>query len=165
MILIDEVIIDVERKGNVLRFYLGKYIPKWGYTNPNNTKSAHYSRTYFGDDWDDVPYEHNAGRVYDEFVWATLDCYIPFDYDISEPCFGKLNSEYCKNDFCNGMRPYLYIYKKNNEYDFGDTYEDMKNKKEKYPIFLGHKMSDVLNNVPFFKIEKLIRKDGEKNGF
>ena len=41
-----EEIIDFERKGNVVRFYLGKNGEQWG------------------DDWDDAPYEHNAGKVY-----------------------------------------------------------------------------------------------------
>ena len=46
-------IIDFERKGNIVRFYLG---------DVNN------SNGYYGDDWDDVPYEHNAGKVYEQYV-------------------------------------------------------------------------------------------------
>ena len=45
-------IIDFDKKGNVVRFYLGK-------DDLND---------YWGDDWNDVPYEHNAGTVYDEFI-------------------------------------------------------------------------------------------------
>lgn len=43
-------IIDFERKGNLVRFYLGDDdLEEW-----------------YGDDWNDTPYEHNAGQVYDE---------------------------------------------------------------------------------------------------
>ena len=40
-------IIDFDKKGNVVRFYLGP-------TNKND---------YWGDDWSDKPYEENAGSV------------------------------------------------------------------------------------------------------
>lgn len=41
-------IIDFERKGNLVRFYLGDDdLVEW-----------------YGDDWNDTPYEHNAERVY-----------------------------------------------------------------------------------------------------
>ena len=44
-------IIDFEKKGNVVRFYYGKdSLKEW-----------------YGDDWDDRPYEHNAGEVYHRF--------------------------------------------------------------------------------------------------
>ena len=42
-------IIDFEIKGNQVKFYLGS-------DNCDN---------YWGDDWDDKPYEHNAGEPYD----------------------------------------------------------------------------------------------------
>ena len=42
-------ILDFELKGNVIKFYLGNCNDWWG------------------DDWDDRPYEHNAGKVYDQY--------------------------------------------------------------------------------------------------
>lgn len=75
-------IIDFERKGNLVRFYLGdEDLHKWG-----------------GDDWDDTPYEHNAGRVYDEYIKGYCDVLFPFDDLVLEPCCGTCNSGWCKND-------------------------------------------------------------------
>lgn len=79
-------IIDIERKGNVLRLYLGD-------DDLNN---------WYGDDWDDVPYEHNADPVYDKFVKNTIDIAFPFDYSIHEPkddWHYNGNSPFCKDDF------------------------------------------------------------------
>ena len=73
-------IIDWDRKGNVIRFYLGKNGEQWG------------------DDWDDAPYEYNAGRVYDEFVKSVEDYSVPFDWDVSEPSDKFQNSPYTKQD-------------------------------------------------------------------
>ena len=53
-------IIDFERKGNVVRFYIGD-------TNAN----------YHGDDWNDRPYEHNAGTVYDRYIDHYVDIAFP----------------------------------------------------------------------------------------
>ena len=67
-------IIDVEVKGNSLRFYLGEKTEKWGWTVPDykidgeTPKWLKPSDTYYGDDWDDAPYQHNAGTVYGEFI-------------------------------------------------------------------------------------------------
>lgn len=73
-------VIDVETKGNVIRFYIGE-----------NGKQC-------GDDWNDAPYEHNAGTVYKEYVERTQDVAIPFDLYVSEPADGQLNSEWSKQD-------------------------------------------------------------------
>ena len=60
----DYKIIDFERKGNVVRFYLIK---------------VDRNDDYYGDDWDDTPYEHNAGSVYDSFVNKIVDVFFPYD--------------------------------------------------------------------------------------
>ena len=78
-------IIDFERKGNVIHFYLGD----------DNLKD------WYGDDWDDCPYEHNAGEVYKEYVIATHDIAVPFDALVLEPqddWTNHGNSLYTKND-------------------------------------------------------------------
>jgi len=75
-------VIDFAKKGNLVRFYLGKNGKQWG------------------DDWDDAPYEHNAGKVYDEFVKGHCDIVIDFDcnvYELNES-LGITNTEYCKDD-------------------------------------------------------------------
>jgi hypothetical protein len=58
------VICDWQTKGNVVRLYCcdqDKYEDVWG------------------DDWNDTPYEHNAGTVYDEYVDKIVDVYFDFD--------------------------------------------------------------------------------------
>lgn len=52
----------------------------------------------WGDDWDDAPYEHNAGEPYtyheghDEEPWEIVK--IGWDGDFYPPCYNILNSNY-----------------------------------------------------------------------
>lgn len=89
----DLKIIDFEKKGNVIRLYLG---------NPNCTD-------YWGDDWNDSPYDCNAGIVYERFVIDTLDLAIPFDSLVIEPCNGVVNCGYSKEDMKVRRVPCLLI--------------------------------------------------------
>lgn len=84
-------IIDVETKGNVVRFYLGENGSQWG------------------DDWNDAPYEHNAGRVYDKYIQKVKDVPYPFDSLVLQPSDGVLNSEFTKEDMINRIIPCLII--------------------------------------------------------
>lgn len=74
-------IIDYAKKGNVVRFYLGDA----------NTD-------YWGDDWDDAPYDCNAGQVYEEYVQGYRDIAFPFDDLVLEPCDGAFNVDISKSD-------------------------------------------------------------------
>ena len=97
-------IIDFEKKGNVVRFYLGEKTEDWGWTRSDytiNGKTPDWlkpSDTYYGDDWDDRPYEHNAGQVYEEFIKGYKDIAFDFDDLVLEPCCGAYNSSWCKDD-------------------------------------------------------------------
>lgn len=109
-------IIDFDRKGNVVRFYLGEKTEEWGWTNPDykdwngNTPSwLKPSDTYYGDDWDDRPYDCNAGRVYDQFVKGHKDIAFDFDDYVLEPCDGVDNSNCCKDDMAARMVPCLIV--------------------------------------------------------
>lgn len=86
-------IIDFARKGNVIRFYLGD----------DNLKE------WWGDDWNDTPYEHNAGPVYDEYITGTKD--ISFDYDelVLEPSDGEYNSSWSKDDMIARRTPCIIV--------------------------------------------------------
>lgn len=86
-------IIDFECKGNVVRFYLGK----------DNEKDYH------GDDWNDTPYECNAGTVYDQYIAGTADVVFPYDALVLEPCDGVLNSHFCKDDMKAGVVPCIVV--------------------------------------------------------
>lgn len=87
-------IIDFERKGNVVRFYLG----------------ADDLTEYYGDDWDDYPYDCNAGRVYDEYVKEHIDIAFPFDWLVLEPSnsYGDHNN-LCKEDLVARVAPCIIV--------------------------------------------------------
>ena len=108
----DLKIIDFATKGNVVRFYLGE----------------NSCIDYWGDDWNDAPYEHNAGKVYDEFIKTTYDIHIPYDYNVLEPCSGMLNSFYSKEDMKKEKVPCIVIYKPEEDdygmYDFNHCVAD-----------------------------------------
>ena len=97
-------IIDFKRKGNVVRFYLGEKTPDWGWTNKDYLRDGKTpdwlkpSDRYYGDDWDDRPYEHNAGQVCEEFIKGYKDIAFDFDDLVLEPCDGEYNSPWCKDD-------------------------------------------------------------------
>ena len=89
-------IIDFARKGNVVRFYLGE----------DNLKE------WYGDDWNDTPYEHNAGQVYDEYVSGIKDIAFPFDTLILEPqedWANHGNSSWCKDDMIAKRVPCIIV--------------------------------------------------------
>jgi len=79
-------IIDWERKGNLVKFYLGKNGEQWG------------------DDWDDVPYEHNAGRVYNEYIEGYIVTSFPFEHNIYEP-----QRFYSKQDLIKRVVPCIIV--------------------------------------------------------
>lgn len=87
-------IIDFKKKGNVVRFYLGN----------DNLKD------WYGDDWNDVSYEHNAGNVYSEFIKGTKDIVFPFDDLVLEPSDTyEAESGYCKNDMVDRRIPCIIV--------------------------------------------------------
>lgn len=84
-------VIDFEIHGNQMKLYLG---------DKNCTN-------YWGDDWDDKPYECNAGIVYDRFVKDTAVINFLND-ELVEIKDGYYNSPFCKEDFKNG-EPFAYL--------------------------------------------------------
>lgn len=116
-------IIDFEKRGNLVRFYLG-----------DDT-----CEDYWGDDWNDRPYEHNAGEVYDEYVVGHRDVVFPFDYAVLEPCSGYLNSQWSKEDMKNRKVPCLVALK-----DPGlmeeDSFDDAYKNNRAIEFYFGDKM-------------------------
>lgn len=86
-------IIDFERKGNVVRFYLG----------------ADDCFDYWGDDWDDAPYNCNAGQVYDRYIIGHKDVYFPFDSLVLEPESNRYNSWCTKEDMKKRKIPCIIV--------------------------------------------------------
>lgn len=136
MNLQDLKIIDFDKKGNVVRFYLG----------------GKHLQNYYGDDWDDAPYDCNAGTVYEDFIVGFVDIAFPFDGYVLEPSdeYSTYNCRFCKMNMKNGDVPCVvyapqdiggsYFYDKfshwvgsNNAYRF--YFEDNINTNEKHEVF------------------------------
>lgn len=86
-------LLDFDCKGNVVRFYLGR---------PDCVD-------YWGDDWNDSPYEHNAGCVYSSYVVGCVDIAFKYDVIVVEPCDGCVNSSWSKEDMQAQRVPMLCI--------------------------------------------------------
>ena len=100
-------VIDFETKGNVIKLYFGT------------------EDDYYGDDWNDYPYEHNAGEVYDRYVEKTIDFAFPFDFDVltaEDDWTYNGNSPYCKNDFKQNKAPCIVVCKTS---DWADVYSKL----------------------------------------
>ena len=61
-------LIDFERKSNQFRLFFGDK-----------------NESPYGDDWDDAPYQLNAGRVYDRFIKDTAVLSFYYDDIVMEP--------------------------------------------------------------------------------
>lgn len=102
-------IMDFEKKGNVVRFYIGDV-----------------DHDYTGDDWDDAPYEHNAGLVYAP-ICETVDVAFPFDAQVIEPADDwryEGNSPYCKNDFKEKKVPCIVVTQGDDDRGFDELAAD-----------------------------------------
>lgn len=86
-------IIDFYKFGNVVTFYLGEYVDD----------------LYWGDDWDDAPYEHNAGPVYEHYITGEKTIYFDKDDFVMEPCDGEYNSKWSKEDMKKGRVPCIVV--------------------------------------------------------
>lgn len=123
-------IIDFEKKGNLVRFWLGD----------------DDCVNYYGDDWDDAPYEHNAGTVYDEFVKGYVDVVFPFDSLVMEPRDDwkyQNNTPYCKDDMKDRVCPCIVVVDKAvQEKSWEDSYQYWAASQAKgtHRFFFGDKM-------------------------
>lgn len=85
-------IIDFERKGNVVRFYLGK---------ENVTD-------YGGEGWEKYPYDR-AERVDEKHITGSADIAFPFDTMVLEPACGEERCSYSKADMKAGIVPCIIV--------------------------------------------------------
>lgn len=124
-------VIDFVKKGNIVRFFLGEKTDDWGWTNPDykdyKGETPDWLKPqdeYYGDDWNDAPYEHNAGEVYDEFIKGYIDVAFPFNFAVLEPRDGCDNSRWCKDDLRDKGVPCIIAKKiPEDEYDWNyDNY-------------------------------------------
>lgn len=91
----EKTIVYAKPKGNLIRFYLGENGKQWG------------------DDWDDTPYESNAGAIYDDDFnpYKTTLGAVPFQYEVADYAhyFNMRNSDRSMKDFMDRKAPFLYI--------------------------------------------------------
>lgn len=119
-------VIDFETKGNVFKLYLGHNGNQWG------------------DDWNDVPYEHNAGRVYDEFVEGTAEFAVSFDSDVFEPSAGTINSNWSKQHMIARGIPCLVIVPAKDQTEaWVYTFEEALASPNAVKIYFGDKIDNV----------------------
>ena len=122
-------IIDFETHDNVVRFYLGEDdLQDW-----------------YGDDWDDAPYEHNAGTVYEEFVTEKVDIAFNFDCGVLAPqddWRNNGNSDWCKNDMKERKVPCLIIVPQK-LYDFDTCFSHYVGMDDVHRIYFGDNIETV----------------------
>ena len=127
-------IIDWETKGNVIRFCLGDDdLKEW-----------------YGDGWDDRPYEHNAGMVYKKFVSDIRDIKLDFDDAVIEPNMGHLNSPYSKDDFRERMSPCLVVTKGKDCPEKSwiyNNFQDWLGYEKSIKIYFGDDIQEVINRL------------------
>lgn len=124
-------IIDFEKKGNMVRFYLG----------------ANDIKEYHGDDWGDCPYEHNAGTVYDEYVLGYVDVTFDFDALVLEPqddWRNRGNSLYCKDDMKARKVPCIIVVPENINDSWEDTFGYWVANEDVKKIYFGDSLNSLV---------------------
>lgn len=137
-------IIDYYVCGNVVKFYLGR----------DNLD------TWWGDDWDDVPYEHNAGRVYSEYIYDTVQLALSLDYVILEPSSDWAyngNSPYCKEDMLKRNCPCLIITKN----DYNAQYSTLISDRNSIQVYFGDSFDDLISALKGIQFAIFWRKENE----
>jgi hypothetical protein len=128
--------------GYVLKLFLGKKTEK----------------EYYGDDWNDAPYEHNAGLVYDKYVEQTIEIPIITDCIILYADSGYVNSPYCKLDFKARKVPFLVV-SKNIEGKYNLNFNEECKNPNNAVIFFEEDIQDVLKKLdPFIIKNKKIKR-------
>ena len=120
-------ILDFECFGNIVKLYLGETV-----------------NGIYGDDWNDIPYEHNAGTVYDKFYTDTVEISFPLSTQVYEPCFGYDNSPYCKNDFLFRKVPFLLFGQLNDAWKYSDFEYLLENVPTLNKLYIGDDWETVL---------------------
>ena len=119
-------IIGWNRKGNVVRFALGKDdLEYWS-----------------GDDWNDSPYEHNASTIPLFVTEEYVDVAFRYRVSVLEPADDwnyHGNSPFCIDDFKERKTPFLVIDPTGEE----QYYSKCVNKEDVFGIFMGDKFEDI----------------------
>lgn len=124
-------LIDFERKGNVVRLYLGR----------------DGLRRWYGDDWDDRPYEHNAETVYAEYVIGWLDVALGFDMDVLEPADGHVNSRWSKDDMEVGYVAMVAAFQRSDFTLWPSAFEDVASARQTTLLHMGDALDDAVRRL------------------
>jgi hypothetical protein len=130
-------IIDFKKRGNLVRFYLGEDdLADW-----------------YGDDWNDYPYEHNAGIVYERFEGGVRDVVFPFDMDVMEPSedwHNSGNSSWSKNDMKARRVPCIVAIKRDEHSWWDDEFNSALANATSFKFYFGDHM-EPSNTTMLFK--------------
>jgi hypothetical protein len=135
-------LIDFDTNGHVVKLYFG----------------AHDLKDWWGDDWNDTPYEHNAGVVYGEFVKKTLEVAFPFDFFVMEPSSGEFNSMWCKNQMKERQVPALAILKSDQNI-FAYSFKDIVSNSKTLKLYFGDSEKEILKNIKRLENVKILKEE------
>ena len=126
-------IIDYKKYGNVIRFYYGD----------------DDEEDYYGDDWNDTPYEHNAGTVYDKYIKGYIDIAITPErvaLEAKDDWRWGGNSPYCKNDMKDRNVPCIVIISADNTFGMEDCFTNYasSDNDEVIKIYFGDTDEDLI---------------------
>ena len=131
-------IIDAKIKGNLVRFFLGEDdLKEW-----------------WGDDWDDRPYDLNCGEVYDEYVSGVIDVAFPFDWLVSEPSKNYSDCGYAREDFMTGNLPLVAVCREEDAWD--DDFNSVIGKPSTKTFYMGDKVEKLDGLVQFSREPRVI---------
>ena len=132
-------IIDFEVKGNQIKFYVG----------------ADNCVDYWGDDWDDCPYEHNAGSVYDRYCLGWFVKTFDFDDVVMEPAntYRDYGSQYCKEDMKKRKVPCVCVLPAKYKEPYTSYYEfsDISGHENAIKYYFGDIVDETQENIHYMK--------------
>lgn len=113
----------------------------------------------FGDDWNDTPYEHNAGIVSDRFEDVEVIVRPHTDISVTYPHEGHCNSDWCRDDMKTGVVPlavtvpddvaerYGDDWRVENGGGYGNSYECIVGMRGSNRIYFGDMLFPVLGAI------------------
>lgn len=110
---------------------------------------------YTGDDWDDSPYECNAGQVYGEYIKGYIEIALDLNYCVLEPADDWQNrqgSNYSKDDMKKRLVPCIIIFKTECEDD--NRFNKYVGASNTERIYFNDNI-DMLKKYPIIKLEKI----------